>query len=278
MSRDFDDDDRIRSSRPERSPRPRRRDDNDGPPPVPRPNSSGTKTVLIVLGIVALVGCCVVSVPVGFFAYFGYRGVSSASEKVYTTNNHKIIALGMANYMSEKNSFPPQSLTTRDGKPGLSWRVAILPYIEHDSLYKRFKLDEPWDSSNNRALAAQMPLVYAPHKGAAGELTQVRLVVGPKCVYDPALSKPRGFAQILDGMSNTILFVEAEQPVIWTKPDELAFDPKGPLPPLGLKEHDYFLATFCDGSVRPIKKNADQENLKKAFTAVGGEMVDMNFP
>ena len=43
------------------------------------------------------------------------------------------------------------------GKPGLSWRVAILPYLEQDTLYKQFKLDEPWDSPHNKKLIRQMP-------------------------------------------------------------------------------------------------------------------------
>src|SRR5688500_11565979 len=41
---------------------------------------------------------------------------------------------------------PPAAIKSKDGKPLLSWRVALLPFIEHYQLYKKFKLDEPWDS------------------------------------------------------------------------------------------------------------------------------------
>jgi hypothetical protein len=44
----------------------------------------------------------------------------------------------------------------------LSWRVAMLPYLEQDVLYRQFKLDEAWDSENNTKLIASMPKVYAP--------------------------------------------------------------------------------------------------------------------
>src|SRR5205085_2654787 len=44
----------------------------------------------------------------------------------------------------------------------LSWRVAILPYLANDHLYRRFKLDEPWDGPHNRTLLAEMPEVFAP--------------------------------------------------------------------------------------------------------------------
>jgi hypothetical protein len=276
MSSDFDDD-RIRPARPDRGPqRPRaRRDDDEAAAPPPK--SCGTKVVLIVLGVVALFGCCCIGIPLGVVGYFGYQRYDAAQEKVTTSNNFKQIALGMHQHESEKMTFPP-FLRTGLGLPGLSWRVAVLPYIDQQQLYKQFKLDEPWDSATNRPLAAKMPAIFAPRKGAGGELTHVRLIVGPQCVYDLTRPQPRRFAEISDGMGNTFLFVEAEQPVIWTKPEELAFDPKGKLPPLGLPEHDYFLVAFCDGSVRSIKKNANPENIKKAITAAGGENFDLNFP
>ena len=42
----------------------------------------------------------------------------------------------------------------------MSWRVAILPYIDQHGLYKQFHLDEPWDSEHNKPLMAKMPAVY----------------------------------------------------------------------------------------------------------------------
>ena len=45
---------------------------------------------------------------------------------------------------------------------GLSWRVALLPYIEEETLYKGFKLDEPWDSPHNIKLLPRMPKMYKP--------------------------------------------------------------------------------------------------------------------
>src|SRR6202453_4951513 len=43
-----------------------------------------------------------------------------------------------------------------EGKPLLSWRVAVLPFIDFEcrELYKQFKLDEPWDSPHNIQLVA----------------------------------------------------------------------------------------------------------------------------
>ena len=77
-------------------------------------------------------------------------------------NNLKMIALAMHNYHSSKKSFPPAYNQGPDGKPLLSWRVHILPYLDQQqALYDEFHLDEPWDSPHNKALIAKMPAVYA---------------------------------------------------------------------------------------------------------------------
>ena len=38
--------------------------------------------------------------------------------------------LAMYNYLEENGTFPPAAKTDPDGKPLLSWRVLILPYLE----------------------------------------------------------------------------------------------------------------------------------------------------
>ena len=62
-------------------------------------------------------------------------------------------------YLDTHNHFPAD-IKGKDGKPLLSWRVAILPYLDLDFLYAQFKFDEPWDGPNNKKLAAFMPDVF----------------------------------------------------------------------------------------------------------------------
>jgi hypothetical protein len=53
------------------------------------------------------------------------------------------------------------------------------------------------------------------------------------------------------GTSNTLLFVETGEPVPWTKPAELPFDPVGPLPALrGLQKPSIFIAVAGRGQAR----------------------------
>ena len=47
--------------------------------------------------------------------------------------NMKHISVAMLNYESVYQSFPPAAIE-KDGKPLLSWRVAILPYLEERAL------------------------------------------------------------------------------------------------------------------------------------------------
>lgn len=79
------------------------------------------------------------------------RQICEGSRRSQCTNNLKQIALAMHNFHATHNNFPPAFSTGKDGKPLLSWRVHILPFLEQDALYKEFHLDEPWDSPQNKA-------------------------------------------------------------------------------------------------------------------------------
>ena len=72
-------------------------------------------------------------------------------------NMKQIQPSGTQNFHDTKKAFPAHAIYSKDGKPLLSWRVQILPFIEEQELYNKFHLDEPWDSDNNRPLIAQLP-------------------------------------------------------------------------------------------------------------------------
>src|SRR5205823_4651732 len=102
--------------------------------------------------------------------------------------NVEQIVLG-AIYCSDTNvSRLPTDVTDKDGKPLLSWRVALLPYIdiELQELHKQFKLDESWDSEHNKKLIEKMPKVYAPVRvrAKAGE-TYYQVFTGKDALFGP---------------------------------------------------------------------------------------------
>jgi uncharacterized protein (TIGR03067 family) len=201
------------------------------------------------------------------------------AQRLRSLNNLKQIGLAMHTYHETYKALPPATLTNvqaKDRLPLLSWRVALLPYIEHNDLYKAFNLDEPWDSPHNKKLIAQMPSIYATPGGKDVKtgLTHYQVFVGTGTAFEPRPERGHGirFTDITDGTSNTLLVVEAAGAVIWTKPDDLPFDPKQPPPKLGIAD-DAINVVFCDGSVASLSREVTPEAVRALITRSGGEKV-----
>jgi hypothetical protein len=182
----------------------------------------------------------------------------------------------MHNYADTHGQLPPAVVYGYDGQPLYSWRVAILPFIEQDALYREFHLDEPWDSPHNIALLPRMPGTYAAPGSKKAKLppyhTVCHVFVGKGAPFEgrEGLKLPGDFP---DGTSNTILIVEAGEPVPWTKPEDLAFDPDGPLPELRPLFRDGFRVALGDGSMRWVTREVSEATLRAAITRNGGEIL-----
>jgi hypothetical protein len=206
----------------------------------------------------------------------------AAARDAQSMNNLRQIALAMHNYHDTYRALPAPANYDGDGKPLLSWRVHILPYIEQDGLYRKFKLDEPWDSKHNKELIKEMPTVYKVPGGLKVDDGKTCYLVptGDDTMFpkgEAGSAKGVGFGAITDGLSNTIMVVEAapSKAVPWTKPEEWEFDPDKPNQGLVGHRPNNFLAAFGDGSVRRIAKTTKDETLKALFTRGGGEVVDL---
>ena len=70
-------------------------------------------------------------------------GKGGSATQTQTANNMKQLGLAMHSYHDAYRNLPPAAICDKDGKPLLSWRVAILPFVEGQALYREFKLDEP---------------------------------------------------------------------------------------------------------------------------------------
>ncbi len=206
-----------------------------------------------------------------------FAEMDKAATRMEGMNNLRQIGLAMHSAHDVYGQIPGAAICDKDGKPLLSWRVAILPFIEQDNLYKQFKLDEPWNSEHNMKLLERMPPQYAvPNRVLKKGETCFLVFTGPNTPFDSTRRKPGigpRLTEFTDGTSNTLLVVESAETVPWTKPDDLVVDPKKPLPKLGGSSPDAFLALFADGSVRPIPMKINEQTLRWLIDPADGNVI-----
>lgn len=196
------------------------------------------------------------------------------AQRMHCFNNLKQLALAMHNYHDTHKRFPAAASYDHEGKPLLSWRVHLLPFLEADDLYKQFRLDEPWDSAHNQSLILKMPTVFAcPAASLAPGTTAYLAPYGDGMAFDGKEGiRIRDFT---DGTSNTIMIVEANtgEAVVWTRPADLNIDPENPLRGLGGTHDKGFNTALTDGSVRFISEAVDKRVLRLLFTRNDGEPI-----
>jgi hypothetical protein len=191
--------------------------------------------------------------------------------------NLKQIVLALYGYNDTTGTLPPHAIYSKDGKPLLSWRVALLPYLDNGKLYEQFKLDEPWDSPHNKKLIPRMPKVYRSPKirDRRPGLTTYLAPINKDFVFTGGKEGLRVPRDIPDGTALTAVVVDVndETGVIWTRPDDLVVSKKDPWK--GLLGHypGYVLMGMADGSVWRVPKTARGETLWALFTRAGGEVI-----
>ena len=209
-----------------------------------------------------------------------------ASSRTQCKNQLKQFGLALQNYHDTYSVLPAPT----PGKPPVSWRVAILPYMDQSQLHATYNRHVAWDQIPNDAIAR---MEIGPYRCPSNELPQdaqgrwftaYSMPTGPKTVG----ANPKGTAirDIADGTSNTLLVVEAcGAQIVWTEPRDVdvsvqptGINLKGNAPGhsagwLSSYHAGGTQALLADGSVRFVSAKSDPAVLKKLATVDGGELV-----
>lgn len=250
--------------------------------PASSSGSSSTMIVLIVLGVMCL---CIGPGLLVALLLPAVQSARGAARRMQCSNNLKQIGLALHNYHDVHKCFPPAYIADKNGKPMHSWRVMILPYIEESALYDQYNFDEPWDSPNNMAVAAQMPDVFrcpsSPQIGTGNETNYV-VVIGDSKKFPQTLFSPNkgiSFGKVTDGTSNTIAVVETATPVPWTQPDAdlnfstMQFAINAGANSISSDHPGVANVLFADGSVRPLSKSVDSRTLRNLIQPADGNVI-----
>ena len=224
--------------------------------------------------VIAMTAVCMVSgvCTLGIFQAFvlPVRRATAAANAPHPVNSLHQIALALQNYHDEYGVFPPAVVTDASGKPLYSGRVLLLPFLEEEALFQQFDKDQAWDSQQNLPLsqasakAFQNPLGLNPPPGQ----TDFLFVTGTSTVFETG--KAIRMADIIDGLSNTIVVVEIDASgVNWAEPRDLDLSQPAPLPP-GTNAGGNHVA-FADGSVRLAPKTLTPQQIREMATRNGKE-------
>lgn len=153
----------------------------------------------------------------------GGAGAYFAGMRVEATGRLQKVAAALERYRAEHGRYP-DDIRDPSGKPLLSWRVALLPYLGYGKLYKQFHLNEAWGKSHNMTTAFQVPLVYQhPYSSPSNHANCLR----PTGDGTEFATGGASQAQVARGL--TLIEARGFDAVIWTKPADLAIDVQQPM-------------------------------------------------
>lgn len=195
-------------------------------------------TLVELLVVIAIIG-----VMVGLLLP-AVQAAREAARRMQCGNNLKQLSLAMHNYESSYKTLPPSRITA--GESRHSWSAFMLPFIEQSQVYDIYNFDVRWwNAVNYPATTARVSSFVCPSTPSTRTIpnadAQANHVVVPPNGFGPAdysstnevrrsfflannlplppgilrgspgamdRNRPTKFADILDGLSNTMLFAE----------------------------------------------------------------------
>lgn len=200
---------------------------------------------------------------------FNHAQADEMADKDASVKKMKQIGLALLVYENSHKHFPAAVVMGPDGKTPHSWRLELLPFLDAKGIFDRYKMDEPWDSEHNLALAKEAADLFSvPIEGATDDCGYF-LLTGPSTPFDG--EKTTTIRKITDGTSNTVAIVEAKRSIPWSKPEDIPYDADKPLPKLGGFFNDGFHVSFLNASVVFLPSAFDEKTLRAMITRAGRE-------
>jgi prepilin-type processing-associated H-X9-DG protein len=237
--------------------------------PPPKPASK----VAILIFVLAVALVVLVLWPPGVVIF------PRTARRAQCQNNLKQIGLALLSYEQANGAFPPAAFTDDRGKPTISWRVAILPYMEHSDIYRAFDVKQSWDSAKNRVPGNihledfRCPSDPGTTAGSA-ETNYVRIV--GKDTVGGMPNEAVKISDITDGTSNTIMVAEVSgMHIHWAEPRDVTVDEFMELVAKGHASFHSggFQAVFADGSVHFISNAVNPKTLRALLLRNDGQPV-----
>lgn len=201
------------------------------------------------------------------------------SRRERSANRLKQLALAAQQYAEAQPTLPPGATVSDKGDLLHSWMTLMLPYLGELELFNQIDLAVPWNHSSNEeaikrwveAYDSDFQRSFVNGYPTAGYSANAHVISG---------ARARAMSEIIDGVSQTILFGEiASDPKPWGYPKNwrdpaIGIDnPAGfGSPQWGAPVHSAYFV-FADGSVREIPKSVDPKVLRALATPAGGEIV-----
>jgi len=244
-------------------------------PVSPAQSSRGGRSVMFivlsVMGVLLIVAVCIIGVLVALL-WPAVAQARLAAQRMMTQNQARQLGLALINHQAAFGHLPPAQLGGREDGTGLmSWRVAVLPFLEETQLYSGLQMERAWDDPvnlplTNRALAVFSSPLCPDSQGT--NRTAFVAVVGPDTVLR---ADGRNFLQaIQDGVGNTGMLLELRQTdIAWAEPRDISVTEAVRL--IQSCPDDYGLAVaMADGSVTRIPPSATEDAIIKLFNGSDG--------
>jgi hypothetical protein len=211
-------------------------------------------------------------------------------------NKLKMFAMALQRYHDTNGCYPPSHFADKDGQPAHSWRVLILPYLEHESLFKCYDFKEPWDGPNNCKLPPPCDFGYVCDRSPIespppnSDATEYAAVIGSQTAWPGGRSVKR--SDLPHNGRRMILVVEASNCGFeWREPKDLTFDqalagvnhdPGPGISSSHLIGDGYFAgrsgayAAFVDGSARFLPNDISRDDLQSLLVGDTARAIDLD--